>query len=120
MQYVVIAEVLTSLGIPVEADSPEAAIEEATTEGIQGLCHQCTGPYRGERPRWWREEGDEWREISVTDAEGKSLWRGHDLVTDFTLSHLQRLEGILRDENLSGAADRVKEYADNLSASSQV
>lgn len=120
-QYTVIAEVLTSLGIPVEAESPEAAIEQALTTGIQGLCHQCVGPWSGSGPRWWREEGDEWRETAVTDETAtdetgnvKTVWAGPSLVISNVISHVRSLADNIERNNAIDPVLFLREYADQL------
>jgi hypothetical protein len=67
-EFTIIYETSTNLGLVVEAEDVESAIDEADCEGVQGLCHQCTGSWGRKGPgRWWREEGDETAVVSVLD-----------------------------------------------------
>ena len=49
MKYVFVVEATISMSVDVEADSLEAAIEEAQVAGVMSLCHQCA---RGEENAW--------------------------------------------------------------------
>jgi hypothetical protein len=48
-KYGFVIEATISMGIDVEADSLEAAIEKAKGAGVMSLCHQCA---RGEEGVW--------------------------------------------------------------------
>jgi hypothetical protein len=58
--------------IKVNATDYDAAIEEATTEGVPGICANCSGWNKS----WWRDEGDEWTPYEVDDDTGATVWSG--------------------------------------------
>jgi hypothetical protein len=70
-KYRVLFTRVTSITVDVEADDPDAAIEEASTEGVEGICAQCSG---WDRP-WSRDEDDELEPEAVTDVDtDEDVW----------------------------------------------
>lgn len=68
----------TSFTQEVEADDPEAAIDVAYNEGIQGICAHCSGW----RQDWSRDEGENPEVYEVTDADGNTCWTEKDGVIE--------------------------------------
>jgi hypothetical protein len=83
-----------SAAITVDAEDPDAALDEALNEGIPGICAQCSGWSQ----RWWREEGDEWTPESVTTADGEEVWTGPTGVDEAIIRELDRIAGALEKD----------------------
>jgi hypothetical protein len=90
----------------VEADSIEDAIEEAETEGITPICHQCCGPVFGKRGPgyWWRETGDEFIPVSVQNAKGDTVWYGPDPSAERAIFELKEMAKYLTASGMQEAA----------------
>jgi hypothetical protein len=104
--FTVVFETGSSVGLVVEANSIEAAIEEAENEGTPTLCHQCTGPLFGSRGPgfWWREEGDEWSTVSVLDDKGDTVWYGPGPSDERAIFELREMAKYLEDDGMPEAA----------------
>lgn len=113
-KYTVIYETLIVAGYAVDADTPTAAIARADTEGIPGLCHQCTGPTYGD---WWRDDPDEWTPVAVHDTNGNDVWTDCGLVKRDHASALRSAARDLSASNnliLSGVAEWLRRRADDI------
>lgn len=53
MRYYIHSAMVVSVGVEVEADSPEQAREIAEDTGIRSLCHACSGSDHGRRRDEW-------------------------------------------------------------------
>ena len=54
MKYTFVVAATITLGVDVEADDLESAVEQAKNCGIMGLCHHCAGHHDGE----WSTSGE--------------------------------------------------------------
>lgn len=63
-KYIVTGSITISVHTVVDADSPEAAKEEAQSRSVQGLCHQCADS---------RGADEEWRTSVELDGEPTDL-----------------------------------------------
>lgn len=94
-------------GIRVEAEDPDGAIDEAMTEGLRPICAKCSG---WGADQWFKEEGDEWTEVSVCDADGKEVWAGPDHFDQRVTMELVRLAGLINAApDIARAVEIVRE-----------
>lgn len=68
-KYTVYLQTVITVGIEVEADDPDAAVEKAYETAPREICAQCSGW----REKWTKSEG-EYEANSVYDADDKQVW----------------------------------------------